>query len=91
MATFLDTAIGSHRQAVYVRRPLAGGKEKYERLPFDYVKYDDGSGYYVEPVPMLGLASATTGNTWYDIHTAATEPDLLISDRPPFNGVTEIR
>lgn len=91
MATFLNE--NAVRQAVFVRRPLAGGKEKYQRLPFDLVKYDDNSGTYVEPVPQMGIGAMSEKFTftWSDVNTAATEPDFLIVDAPPFNGVTEIR
>ena len=91
MATFSNE--NAVRQAPYVRRVLPGGKEKYQRLPFDLVKYDDGSGTYVEPIPQLGLGALAPNfmYTWNDVNTAATEADFLIVDAPPFSGVTEIR
>ena len=72
-------------EEVYVRQVMAGGKEKYIRLPFNLVTYDDGQ-QYIEPV------SCNQGiYTWNDINTPATDGKFRIEDVAPAQGVTEIR
>lgn len=71
---------------VYQRQMTASGKDKYIRLPFNLITYDDASGQYIEPVSLH-----PPGFTWYDKYTDATDPDWLITDVVPFQGVTEIR
>jgi hypothetical protein len=85
MAQF--TREGAKIQEVYVRRVLPGGQQKYLRLPFNLIEYDDASGVYVEPIPTTGLVPWTFG----DVNTAATDGDFLILDKQPFDGITEIR
>ena len=72
-------------EEVYLRRPVAGGGQKYIRLPFNLVTHDDGN-LYIEPV------SSSQGNfTWSDINTDATDAEFRIEDVAPAQGVTEIR
>jgi hypothetical protein len=72
---------------VYRRRVLASGEEKYIRLPFNLVTYDDASGQYIQPISIF----PTTGLTYYDVNNDDTEAERLIVDTIPFDGVTEIR
>jgi hypothetical protein len=75
-------------QEVYFRRVFAGGREKYERQPYNLVEYDDNSGPYFEPLSELGHSA----RCWGDVNTTATIPDELILDSgEPWAGVTEIR
>jgi hypothetical protein len=75
-------------QEVYFRRVFAGGREKYERQPYNLVEYDDNSGSYIEPQSEIGLSA----RTWGDVNTTATIPDELILDSgAPWQGVTEIK
>ena len=87
MATFSNEK--AQRKAVHVRRVLSTGAEVYERLPYDIVRYDDNSGEYVEPVAMLGLCGYIY--TWDQANPVQETAEFFITDRPPFNGVTEIR
>ena len=72
--------------AVYRRRPLPGGDE-YVRQPFNLVSYDDASGQYVEPIPLVGGLA----QTYYDQNDDDTASKQLVVDTIPFDGVTEIR
>ena len=75
-------------QAVYYLRRVGPDVVKYERQPFNIVKYDDASGTYIEPICDTGLSA----RTWGDQNTLATAEELLILDTPvSFTGVTEIR
>jgi len=75
-------------QAVYYVRRVGPDVVKYERQPFNIVKYDDASGTYIEPLSETGLSA----RTWGDVNTLATAEELLILDTPvSFSGVTEIR
>ncbi len=70
---------------VYTRRYLPGEREKLTRQPFNLVTYDDNN-QYVEPVNCnFGAYS------FFDNHPEAMTISFLISDVPPFSGVTEIR
>ena len=71
---------------VYRRRVLPGGTE-YIRLPFNLVSYDDASGQYIEPIPIM----QSQPYTYYDQNNDDTAGKQLIVDTLPFDGVTEIR
>lgn len=72
---------------VYRRKMLANGDNEYVRLPFNLVTYDDGSGQYIEPVPVV----MDQPKTWNDQNTDACATTRLVVDTIPFDGVTEIR
>ena len=75
-------------QAVYYLRRVGPDVIKYERQPFNIVKYDDASGTYIEPLSEIGHSA----RTWGDVNTLATAEEILILDTPlSFTGVTEIR
>jgi hypothetical protein len=76
-------------QGVYFRRVFAGGREAYERQPYNLVEYDDNSGSYIVPMSDgVGLSA----RTWGDVHNPQTIPTLLILDSgEPWAGITEIR
>ena len=73
---------------VFLRRQLPNGDQKYLRLPFNIVCYDDGSGEYVEPIPALGNGGAAQQFT--ALYTEANDPGQLIVDRPPYNETIQI-
>lgn len=70
---------------LYQRKALPGG-DKYIKVPFDIVSFDDNSGDYIQPVSVMAEAK-----TWSDNNTDATDAEFLILDVVPFQGVTEIR
>lgn len=72
---------------VFRRRVLASGEQEYVRLPFNLVTYDDSSGQYIEPVPIVQQQPYT----WFDQNNDDTAAKFLIVDTIPFDGVTEIR
>ena len=75
-------------QEVYYLRRVGPDKIKYERQPFNLITFDDGSGQYIEPAPLL----AYSDSTWGDKNRLDLVPEQLILDTPvAFTGVTEIR
>lgn len=81
MATFAKNA--ALIQEVYIRRVLAGGVQKYLRLPFNLVRYDDGGGVYIEPLPYLG--NSGLANTFAELNPPSSDGEFLIVDRPPYH------
>ena len=75
-------------QEVYYLRRVGPDVIKYERQPFNLITFDDDSGQYIEPAPLLAFEDAT----WSDKYSLSLVPEQLILDKPvSFTGVTEIR
>ncbi len=85
MATF--TRETATIQEVYYRVPLAAGKYKYVRQPFNLIKFDDGSGTYIEPISFHGMSNYT----WSDVNSIANASEWLVLDQPvSWTGITEL-
>jgi hypothetical protein len=84
MATF-DRKDAEIKQ-VFLRRPLPGGGQAYDRLPYNIVTYDDGTGG-IEGVCDPHLSDMTHG----DAGGVGTRGEPFIIDRPPYSGINEIK
>ena len=86
MATFARE--NAKVQEVYYLRRVGPDVIKYERQPFNLITFDDDSGQYIEPAPLLAFEDCT----WSDKYDLSLVPEQLILDKPvSFTGVTEIR
>jgi hypothetical protein len=61
---------------VYQRQLLASGENRYVRLPFNLVTYDDSSGQYIQPVPLI----LPNGQTFYDMNSDAQTAGSMTVD-----------
>lgn len=64
---------------------MPGGAQKYQRLAYNVVQYDDGTKG-IEGVCDPHLSELTHK----DVFNLDNQPNIKIIDKPPYSGVNEI-